>query len=659
MMCLHCGVIFLVLWSLFSGSTLHAAEHPLDPLDKEEITTTIQVLKASGKIDQESRFPMIALREPPKEEVLSFKPGITIRREAFAIVYQRAGNRTFEAIVDCVHSKLLSWKEVGGVQPRFLNEDDKTTEEIVRADPTWQEALRKRGITDFEHVQVDSWSVGTYGLDKEGKVREARGVSYYKAGSINPYARPIEGVTAYVDLNAKKVLKVVDTGVVPLAKAADLDEHSVGALRAATKPLEVLQPRGASFELRGNEVRWEKWRFRFALTPREGLVLYTVGYEDRGKLRSVLYRASLAEMVVPYADPDLAWFFRDAFDEGEYAIGGTAVPLEPLNDAPPNARFFNALLAGEDGVAFEIPRALALYERDGGLLWKHVDERTGKNESRRARDLVLGWVTNVGNYEYGFNWIFHQDGSLEMELLITGIMQPKGVARENASAIEAGDPTHGNLVARRIEAPYHQHFFNFRLDMDVDGPAENSVVEVDAVPVPEGPDNPHGNAFVSREKVLRTEKEAQRNVNMAAARTWKVINRSVTNELGQPVGYVLMPGENTMPLAGSGSPLRKRAAFINAHFWVTRYDPTQLYAAGDYVNQSKGGDGLPRWIEADRSIDGQDVVLWYTMGTTHITRPEDWPVTPVHRIGFKLIPDGFFGRNPALDVPRSRVETGR
>lgn len=656
-MCLHCGVVFFVLWS-FAGSTLHAAEHPLDPLDKKEIATTVQVLKASGKLDQDTRFPMIALHEPPKEDVLNFKPGAPIRREAFAVVYQRASNRTFEAVVDCVHRNLLSWKEVAGVQPRVLDEDDKITEKIVRADPRWQEALGKRGITDFEHVQVDSWSVGTYGLDKEGKVREARGISYYKAGSINPYARPIEGVTAYVDLNAQKVLKVVDTGVVPLAKAADLDEHSIGALRAATKPLEILQPQGPSFEVYGNAVRWEKWRFRFALTPREGLVLYTVGYEDQGKLRSVLYRASLSEMVVPYADPDQAWFFRDAFDEGEYGIGESALPLEPLNDAPPNARFFNALLAGEDGAPFEIPHAVAIYERDGGLLWKHVDERTGKNQSRRARELVLSWVTNSGNYEYGFNWVFHQDGRLEMALLITGVMQPKGVDRETDSAAQAGDPAHGNLVASHIVAPNHQHFFNFRLDMDVDG-TENSVVEVDTKPVPEGPENPHGNAFVSSGKLLHTEKEAQRNLDMAMARTWKVISPSVTNELGQPVGYVLMPGENTMPFAALGSVLRKRAGFINAQLWVTRYDPTQLYAAGDYVNQSRGGDGLPRWIQADRSIDGKDIVLWYTMGVTHITRPEDWPVTPVHRIGFELVPDGFFSRNPALDVPRARAATGR
>jgi primary-amine oxidase len=97
-----------------------------------------------------------------------------------------------------------------------------------------------------------------------------------------------------------------------------------------------------------------------------------------------------------------------------------------------------------------------------------------------------------------------------------------------------------------------------------------------------------------------------------------------------------------------------RAGFIKAHLWVTAYDPTQQYAAGQFVNQGRGGDGLPRWVQANRSLVNRDVVLWYTMGITHIPRPEDWPVMSVHRAGFRLVPNGFFSRNPALDIPRPR-----
>lgn len=91
--------------------------------------------------------------------------------------------------------------------------------------------------------------------------------------------------------------------------------------------------------------------------------------------------------------------------------------------------------------------------------------------------------------------------------------------------------------------------------------------------------------------------------------------------------------------------------FADYALWVTRYRPDELDAAGRYPNQAMGGDGLPRFAARDESIVDTDVVLWHTFGITHIPRVEDWPVMPVHRAGFILVPDAFFARNPALDVP--------
>ena len=67
--------------------------------------------------------------------------------------------------------------------------------------------------------------------------------------------------------------------------------------------------------------------------------------------------------------------------------------------------------------------------------------------------------------------------------------------------------------------------------------------------------------------------------------------------------------------------------------------------------QHPTGDGLPRWTAANRSIENTEVVVWYVFGHNHVPRLEDWPVMPVASIGFQLKPDGFFHRNPALDVP--------
>ncbi len=625
--------------------------HPLDPLTAVEIEGAVSTLKAQKKATEDSRFYAVVLNEPPKSEVLGYKPGSAFRREAFVIVYDRTANRMSEVVVDLKERKIVSWKEVKGAQPMMVGEDFELAVKIANADAKWQEALKKRGINDPENVQIDPWAPGWFGFPDESNIRLARGIPFYRGTGNNAYGRPIDGLTAYIDLTNRKILKIIDTGVVPLPPdTAQLDPDSNKPLRTALKPLQIIQPEGASFEVRGQEVRWQDWRFRYAMHPREGLVLYTVGYEDKGRLRSILYRGSLSEMVVPYGDPSVGWFIRNAFDEGEYGVGINAAALD-TNDVPPNATVLPAVIANERGEAQQRERIVALFERDGGVLWKHVDYVSGKNESRRARQLVLSMIATIGNYEYGFNWVFHQDGTLEMEALLTGVMSVKGVAALKTDD-HKHDASYGHLVAPGIEAVHHQHFFSFRLDLDIDGANGNSVVEQNTSAAQAGPNNPHNNAFTMTESLLKRENEAKRGLNLASSRRWKVINPSVRNALGQPTGYLLMTGENSLSFSGVDSFVRKRAGFVDHHLWVTPHIPNELYAAGDYPNQSRGGDGLPMWTKANRPIENRDLVLWYSMGITHIPRPEDWPVMPVHKTGFKLSPNGFFGRNPAMDVPR-------
>jgi primary-amine oxidase len=146
-------------------------------------------------------------------------------------------------------------------------------------------------------------------------------------------------------------------------------------------------------------------------------------------------------------------------------------------------------------------------------------------------------------------------------------------------------------------------------------------------------------------------KGPRRSLDPASARVWEIVNPEVRHRLGAPIGYRLVPGENAVAFAAPEAAVSKRAAFIRDHVWVTPYDRTERFAAGEYPNQHPGGAGLPEWTRADRPIDGRDVVVWYTFGHHHVPRPEDWPVMPVATVGFKLKPVGFFDRNPALDVP--------
>lgn len=623
--------------------------HPLDPLSSAEIEKTVSVLRTSPNFPRTALFSTVQLSEPAKETVLSFKPGSTVQRKAFAIVFDREKNKTFEAEVDLSSAKIANWKEISGVQPLVFSGEYEVLEELVKADPRWQAAMKKRGISAFEDVAVDGWAVGQ--ISDEYKGRLLRGLSYFKGKSANYYGRPIEGVVAIVNMNTRTVVAVNDTGVIPISqKNQDFDEASVGKLREKPKPLLISQPEGASYKINGNEITWQNWRFRYTMHPREGLVLHTVSYDDEGKTRPILYRASLSEMVVPYGDPDENWRWRAAFDVGEYTVGRLASPLEANVDAPSNAQLIDATFADDDGKPYPLERAVAIYERDGGILWKHFDTVSGKNESRRARELVMFFVATIGNYDYAVNYIFKQDGSIEIDLALSGIMLAKGVKEKTANGNHHAENS-GHLVSENIIAPHHQHFFSFRLDFDVDG-VKNSVTELNTSAMPAGANNPYLNGFVMRESTFKTEQQTQRTMDMQAARVWSVMNPSAMNALGQRTSFILVPGTNSLPYTAPESLLRKRAQFINSHFWATRYSATELYAAGDYPNQSKGGDGLPKFAADNSAIEDQDVVIWYTLGVTHIPRPEEWPVMPVTHAGFKIIPGGFFSRNPALDVPK-------
>ncbi len=388
-------------------------------------------------------------------------------RRAFAVVYDRVADRTSEAIADLTAGTLASWKDIAGAQPPVGSADSAIADRIVRADPRWPAAMRARKLDPNEVVTV-AWPAGYFALPSDTPGRIVRVTPYLAAGE-NYYAHPVEGVAVHVNLTTGKVHGFVDIDRdVPVSReAAELRADANLPNRAAPAPIDIRQP-NPTFRIEDGEVRWQKWRFRYALHPREGLVLYTVGYEDGGKVRPILYRASLSEMAVPYGDPTAAWFFRNTFDAGELGLGLLASTQRPGVECPQNCTVLDAVMASETGEPRTMRNVVALYERDTRVAWKHGDD------ARRARDLVIAYSTEAGNYEYGFEWIFHQDGALEVKVLLTGIMSVKGVANG------VHDPS-GHMVARNLSAVHHQHFFSFRLDMDVDG-AANRLIEMNSAP---------------------------------------------------------------------------------------------------------------------------------------------------------------------------------
>ncbi|MGH3831437.1 MAG: primary-amine oxidase [Pseudonocardiaceae bacterium] len=631
--------------------------HPLEPLSAEEVAAASAILTRDRDLDRATRFVTIELHEPPKRAVLD---GPRPDREAFVVLRDRDQLSTIEAVVSLTRDAVRSWREVPGVQAIVTVEELAECEALIRADPRWMEAMLRRGVTDFSLVRIDPWAVGNTGpRDDATQRRLLRMLCFVRSGrDDNGYAHPVEGLDTVVDLDWMEVAEIVDHGVVPLPPmpgnylpellSEPANVPSFDRLRDDLRPIDITQPEGPSFTVDGHAIAWQKWRLRFGYTPREGLILHQVGYFDQGRVRPILYRASLSELYVPYGDPNPTHRVKNVFDEGEWGLGFMLNSLQFGCDCLGEVRYFDVVVNDGDGNPVVLPNVICLHEEDYGIAWKHTDFSTGRVETRRQRRLVLSCVATASNYEYGFYWYFYVDGTIQYEVKLTGILSTGAVLDD---AVPFSGPLCGTLVAPGLYAPNHQHFFNVRLDMCVDG-ERNSVYEVDAAALPVGPGNPAANAWVANPTLLASESQAQRDINPLIGRYWTVVNPSVRGDLNQPVGYKLVPGENILPLAREGSQTQRRAGFAYHHLWVTAFDPAQRYAAGDYPNQRSGDDGLPVYIQADRRLADSDVVVWYTFGAHHVPRPEDWPVMPVCAVGFHLKPVGFFSGNPALDLPR-------
>jgi primary-amine oxidase len=285
-----------------------------------------------------------------------------------------------------------------------------------------------------------------------------------------------------------------------------------------------------------------------------------------------------------------------------------------------------------------------MHEIDDGIGWKHTNSRTGAVSIVRSRVLVLQTIITVGNYEYIFMWHFDQAAGLHYKIQATGILSTAPI-----------DPNvtvpFGTIVNTGVMAPFHQHVFSLRIDPCIDG-SNNSFVEEDSVAMPWDDSNPYGVGYVTESKILSTSRYS----DSAPNRVHKIVNESSINKTsGKPVAYTIHSPSKQMLLAHPDSWHGRRAKYAFHPFWVTTYQDSELYAAGDYTYQSHPDftSDLGAWAARGDNTHDSDIVIWHSISLTHNARTEDYPVMPCDTMTVSLKPSGFFEQNPALDVPQS------
>jgi primary-amine oxidase len=611
------------------------AAHPLSILSPAEISETAQLLRDQDMVSERTSFRRMAVDETDLNE------------RAVEVWLYNADTQVIDELRCALGSgEVTRTRSVTGMRPQIGFAEIPQAMDQVRADPTVKAACARRGIADTSHLQIDPWPTGNMGLEHEEGRRVVRCIAFYREDPAdNGYARPVDGLMVFVDLDAMEVYRVDDIGEWPVP--AEISNFSAGTVpaREDVKAIDITQPDGPSFSITdGNHIHWQGWDLRVLLDHTEGLALHSIGYTDGGTRRPIMRRASLAEMVVPYGEVRESQAFKNALDVGEIALGRCVNSLKLGCDCLGDITYLDAAWCFDDGSPIGVEHAICIHEEDFGIAWKHTDSHSGSTEVRRSRRLVVSSIFTVGNYDYGIFWYLYVDGTIQMEIKLTGIVTTQ-------SYKEGDDLTYAALVAPEVAAPIHQHLFCARFDMEVDG-ANNTAYRVDIEADPPGPNNPHNNAFRSVATRLETEKAAIDNVDASKARTWRVVNEGATNRLGQPTGYKLLPADTATLFPAANSRIAGRAGFGNQNIWVTPTSQDERFPAGDHVTQSPPDNhGLPTWTAADRNIADTDITVWHTFGLTHSARPEDYPVMPVEYARCAWVPFGFFDRNPALDLP--------
>ena len=620
--------------------------HPLDPLSAAEISTAVDSFRSHHN-DGEAFFSSIGLVEPTKQSV---KAGASVPRVARLLGLDQTPDGGFAADVNLDTGETSISRLPGNAQAPYGFADLGLAVQLTKQNEDWLRAVAERGVAtanedDLELIQIDPWPAGGFAHSAipEGH-RAVRCIAFVREDETdNGYARPIHGLIAHVDLTAARVVAIEDNGVVPMPQAGGrFDTVSQTDIRQDLRALAITQPDGPSFTVDGYRVEWQGYEFRVGIHPVNGLVLHQLSLRGR----PILYRAALSEMVVPYGDSDPMHSWKHVLDASEYNMGQLINSLKLGCDCLGEVHYFDIDQITHEGSVKKVDNAICMHEEDYGIQWKHYDSASKTSEVRRSRGLVISSIFTIGNYDYGFYWYLYLDGTIAMEIKLTGIV---GVSAATDGNVNAGQSP---LISRELSSPVHQHVFCFRLDWELDG-GRNALYEnqIEVLPVDE--DNPDGTQFRSISRQLIDEASAMRNIAPEVSRYWKVTNPASNNGLGQPVAYKLLPQASPTLFAHPDSQVARRAGFGKHHLWATPYADGELHAAGPYTVMHEGQQGLPELTANNRDISDCDLVMWHTVAVTHVPRPEDWPVMPVEYCGFQLIPVGFFDSNPTLDLPSS------
>lgn len=665
-----------------------------NPLSEEEQKNIVDYFKkniidASLLVNNKIMFDYIGLIQPLKEKALYYlnhTNSTPPERRAEVRIYEVEKDKYTEFIILLEKNnvvKIIEKKVIKGARPTYKDYNEDTATSIALKDKRVIKALVDSGVTMEEMKNI------AFDVNIDGRIYKARNCkntkecnklqtddnvnitnilyrttprphSYYLIPYLKTtpylnsfYNQPISDIMILYNALNNTIIKVYKGNETIPVQNKNPDWNARPKGNPLNKVTNTIETNKNNFTINDNVIEWSDWQFTISFHETFGLVLYNVSFLDRtGWIadsnsepirRDILYQANIAELITTYATNPKNQNQANILQLGEYTAGRFTRGQVKGIDYPEYASLLSFYFTKPNGDVRLKKNIVSIYEKDPGFLWRFNNFGENK-QGQTGINLYVSTLYSVGNDDFTFSWIFSLDGKIKFEVCNSGVLRT--LASKSDSAKSESDV----LVQPNVITNSYCHNVVMRLDFAIDG-VKNTICEVNYENKKNN--NPYGNVFMEKKKILKSEKKATRNQNFDLQRAWIVYNKKSINYMGNCRGYKLEPGFSMFKLYNPNQRMCKRANYLLNTINVSLHRDEEYYPTGKYPVESEKDTGIKKYIKNDEKIIDKDLVVWYSFGTSNKPSLENYPYVNKKTFDFSITPHNFFNENPALYINNS------
>ncbi|XP_058045123.1 primary amine oxidase, lung isozyme-like [Ahaetulla prasina] len=621
---------------------------------------------------------LITLQLPPKAQVLQFldHQGSKPAREALAVVH--FGNQLDPNVTEFVvgplpeptyHEDITAQKygEKLFYSQRFVlaNEFNEINEFLKHEYPKAPNFIQKVLNYNGSNIQyIYQLPPGLKSGDRKMWVSHFQNVTGYY---LHPIGLEVQVDHSSLDISDWKIIKVSYNGKyfedledlerqfnmrkvrVDKVKEAPLD-GGYSSLKQRVPPKDPgplqYEPREPRYRIQNNQVTFLNWKFTFGIDASRGPRIFDVRFNGE----RIIYELSLQEASAIYGSNSPTSTLIRYMNVG-FGLRSHIFPLTQGVDCPYLSSYLDWHFFYDSSLPVSRKKSICIFEQNAELpIRRHYESIQspfygGLSDS----NLVFRTISSVGNYDYIWDFIFHQNGAIGVRVHVSGYIQ---------TSFYFGDAEDfANRVQERVLGIILTHNIHFKVDLDIGG-VENTLVGNDmAFETTQAPWSPEQE--IHRMKMVRKVLDTE---NKAAFRLHDNVPRYIyfasncTNKWGHEQGYRIQMVSFSGDHLPESDPMEPGLSWGRYKLAVTKRKENEPFSTTPY---NQVDPWKPPVVFADfinnESIVNEDLVAWINTGFLHIPHSEDIPNTATlgNVVGFFLRPYNYFDDDPSMCSPDS------